>query len=209
MSATPAAWLAGFGGAFLVWAAIHNESPAAAIRSALTGAGGGGGGATIAAPISYTSRAGSVAASAAAAGTGAVAGPVNTAGAAFTAAAASVAGILASSVPPALVSIGYKSHRLAAPAAAGYASASAKFGTLIPITDSFRTSAQQAACHKAKPTICAPAGTSKHEKGLAIDVDTSRVDPNDSRLISALAGSGWVRYNATKEPWHWSYGVVG
>lgn len=109
---------------------------------------------------------------------------------------------------PALESIGGP-HRLAPAAAAAYRRASTLFGRPIPITDSYRTRTQQAECAQEKPGICAPPGRSLHERGLAIDVHTGVVNPNDPRLVNALTATGWNRYAPEREPWHWSYGVVG
>jgi hypothetical protein len=111
------------------------------------------------------------------------------------------------SVPP-LENIGGP-HRLAPSAAVAYRRASAMFGRPIPITDSYRTPEQQADCARRKPELCAPAGRSLHERGLAIDVHTGIVNPNDPRLVQALTATGWNRYAPTREPWHWSYGVIG
>lgn len=106
------------------------------------------------------------------------------------------------------VAIGYAGHRLAEPAAGAYQLAGRYLGRTIPITDSTRTRAQQADCYRRKPDLCAPPGRSMHERGLAIDVDTSRIDPNAPALVYALTNAGWRRYDPTREPWHWSYGVI-
>lgn len=108
-------------------------------------------------------------------------------------------------VPGTLVPISTSGHRLEAGAAAGLATAEKSAGMTIRVTDSFRTYAQQAACHAAKPNLCTAPGNSCHEKGRAIDV----VDMRNQRIIDALTAAGWVRYAPDKEPWHWSYGVRG
>ncbi len=108
-------------------------------------------------------------------------------------------------VPTALVSIGQGGHKLAAAAAASLARAATAAGGPIRVTDSFRSYDQQADCHARKPTICAAPGGSCHEKGLAIDV----VDMRNQRVIDALTAEGWVRFDPTREPWHWSYQVRG
>ncbi len=104
-----------------------------------------------------------------------------------------------------LVPIGQGSHKLAPAAAASFAAAEAQTGGRIAVTDSFRSSAQQADCHRRKPDLCAPAGRSCHEKGIAVDV----VDMRNQRVIDALTANGWVRYDPAREPWHYSYGVRG
>lgn len=184
---TPLAYLAAFGGAFLVYAAINNLSPREALTSFLQG------NASTGAPLA-TARGVGVGGDAGTTTPGPVAGPLD------------------------LVPIGYGSHRLTKSAAAGYRTASMLYGRTIPVTDSYRSSEQQAACYKAKPDLCAPPGKSKHEQGLAIDVDTSKVNPDDPALIKALTSAGWFRAgkvvrdgagNMRPEPWHWSFGVKG
>jgi hypothetical protein len=108
-------------------------------------------------------------------------------------------------VPTNLVKIGQSGHALSAAAAASHARASAAAGGFISVTDSFRSYAQQADCHARKPTMCAAAGGSCHEKGLAIDV----IDMKNQRVIDALTAEGWVRFAPDREPWHWSYQVRG
>lgn len=107
--------------------------------------------------------------------------------------------------PDQLVPIGQLGHRLRADAAASLARAERVAGTTIRVTDSFRSRDQQEDCHRRKPTLCAPAGGSCHEKGIAIDV----VDMNNRRIIDALTAEGWQRFAPDREPWHWSYGVRG
>lgn len=108
-------------------------------------------------------------------------------------------------VPTTLVPISTSGHRLEPGAAAGLATAEKSAGMTIRVTDSFRTFAQQDACHRAKPNLCTAPGNSCHEKGRAIDV----VDMKNQRIIDALTAAGWVRYAPDKEPWHWSYQVRG
>lgn len=106
---------------------------------------------------------------------------------------------------PTLVAIGQGSHRLAPDAAAAFKRAEARVGRQIKVTDSYRSSAQQAECHRRKPTLCAPAGSSLHERGLAVDI----VEMNDDKIAQALAGTGWFQATWKNEIWHWSYGVRG
>ena len=200
MSSAPVGWLAAFGGAMLVYSAIHDIKPGAAFATAVGGsssnAGGVvvGGGSTPPALVSPSGPSGIP-----------IAGPSSSS---FSTAASSVSQLVASFQRPGqLVPIGYKAHSLAPIAAPAYAAASRAFGAPIPVTDSYRTAAQQAACHAAKPTTCAASGTSMHELGLAIDVDTSIVNPNDPKLVAALTGAGFCRYSPSVEPWHWAYGV--
>jgi hypothetical protein len=104
-----------------------------------------------------------------------------------------------------LVPIGQLGHRLRADAAASLKRAEQSAGMTIRVTDSFRTSSQQADCNRRKPELCAPAGGSCHEKGVAIDV----VEMTNRRIIDALTAEGWQRFDPDREPWHWSYRVRG
>ena len=106
---------------------------------------------------------------------------------------------------PNLVGIGQLWHRLDAGAAAAFSTAEKNAGRQILVTDSFRTFAQQDACHKAKPLTCAAAGGSCHEAGRAVDI----VEMKNPAVIGALTAAGWHRWNPQGEPWHWSYGVTG
>jgi len=181
---------------------LTNQSPITALRSALTGD-------PKPLPGSPFPKI---------AGVGAVpAGGGDTAPATVTAGVQSRGGALSpgsqdSRNPTNLVSIGQGGHKLQAPAAASLARVEKRIGRKVLVTDSFRTQAQQADCHARKPDLCAPAGNSAHEMGLAIDVDG---DPNDPALVAALTAEGWHR-NGRKikvgntmvpEPWHWSYGI--
>lgn len=49
-------------------------------------------------------------------------------------------------------------------------------GEPLKITDAYRTYEQQADVRRRKPTLALPAGTSQHEKGLAIDIDPRQAD---------------------------------
>ncbi len=192
MAATPAAWLAAFGGGYLVWSALTDQSPIEQFRNAI-------------APGSAVPPAARAGASPAGASSGGGA-PAPTQATGEDPAATS----LLNGATPVLVSIGYNGHRLAAPAAVAYRAASAMFGRSIPITDSYRSAAQQADCHNRKPDLCAkPGPRAPHMLGLAIDVDGTAVNHDDPKLIAALTSSGWRQYNRTKEIWHWSWGFTG
>jgi hypothetical protein len=183
----PVAWLAAFGGSYLVWAAITNRNPISALRAALTGD------PEVATLTERSSSAGG-------AGGGAAGG-----------ASAGISRSPAGGPPTDLVSIGYGSHRLAAPAAAAYKTASIKFGRPIPITDSVRSYEQQADCYRRKPDLCAkPSYNAPHVRGYAIDVDGNQTGGYENpRLLSALSSSGWVRngkrVNGKPEVWHWEF----
>lgn len=74
------------------------------------------------------------------------------------------------------------------------------------VTDSYRTYEQQADLYRRKPGLAAPPGSSLHEKGLAIDWGWATQYPE---LIRLLEAAGWNRFDPQKEPWHWSYRLVG
>lgn len=107
----------------------------------------------------------------------------------------------------ALVPLGQGGHRLASAAATAFRRAESIAGQPILLTDSFRTRAQQEACKRAKPTLCATPGKSYHEFGLAIDV--APPSRSTDAVISALTAAGWTQFNKAKEPWHWSFGGTG
>lgn len=110
--------------------------------------------------------------------------------------------------PPALVSIGQGSHRLRADAAAGFQAWQRRYGAPIPISDSYRDWAVQAAQHAKDPGRFVAPENSAHPQGLAVDVDMARV--NQPRLIDAAKATGWCQSAVNKsrpEPWHFSYGV--
>lgn len=182
----PLAWLAVFGGGFLVWSALNNRNPVEQFRLALTTGSAAG-----ARPITF---------SGVGVGGGVGSGPD--------------IGTVGPTTEATLVSIGYGSHRLAPNAAAAYKAATIKYGKPIPVTDSFRTRAQQEECYRNKPDLCAPPGKSDHERGLAIDVDSSKLNLDDPALVSALESTGWVRNGKRirtgnggyrPEPWHWAF----
>lgn len=72
----------------------------------------------------------------------------------------------------------------------------------LVLTDTFRTDAEQAQAHRAKPRLALPAGSpyAMHPKGLAVDVDVA-----ESRLITPemLTHNGLHRPALSKgETWH-------
>ena len=192
MATTTPGVVAGIAGAYLVAAAITNQNPLDGIRKALTG---GGQVAAITTPLP--------------AGSSPVFG-IGAGGQVSAAAAQQAAPYATGTSAPQLVTIG-GGFKLAPPAANAYRAASMAFGAPLPITDAYRTPAQQAACHAAKPGVCAPEGSSLHERGLAIDLDTSRLPTPDAaqKANQALTINGWVQFSPAGEPWHYSYGVRG
>jgi hypothetical protein len=131
---------------------------------------------------------------------------------------------------PDLVTIGQGGHRLDRPAAAAFAQAQAAYGRTIPITDSYRTPAQQAGAYADNPDRFGSAGTSQHVKGRAVDVNLPALGINPTgppsawlsnasylKLYQAMQSAGWGNYQVargsangrTPEPWHFSWGVLG
>lgn len=90
----------------------------------------------------------------------------------------------------------------------------ADLGTELCLTSGYRTYAQQEALRRQKPGLAAPAGTSEHGNGLAVDLCGG--------VEAAGQGYYWLRENAPAlgydnpdwarqggsgpyEPWHWEY----
>lgn len=110
----------------------------------------------------------------------------------------------------ALAPIGQGEHRMWAPAAASFqqmASAAAREGVAIRVTDSYRSYDEQVSLAERKGLysqggLAARPGTSNHGWGRSLDIDTG-------------AGTAeWLRANAARfgfhedvpgEPWHWTY----
>lgn len=131
--------------------------------------------------------------------------------------------------PSNLQSIGQGSHRLAAPAAAAFRAWEQAFGAKIPVTDSYRSVAQQEAAHKSNPDRYAAPGDSAHGEARAVDVDLSALGMNPkgspsqwigsdakyAKLVATAKATGWCNYQVqngtangrTPEPWHFSFQV--
>jgi hypothetical protein len=182
-----ATWATGFVGVGLLVAALRNTSPLEQLRAALTG-------------------------------TTATASPLSRAASSIYAAAS---GSPVSSTPgsigtvPALVAIaGHGTHRLAPEAAAGFAKWEAAYGQSIPITDSYRSYAQQAAAYASDPVRFAPPDKSWHPKGKAVDVNLPALnirtgtEASYQRLVSTAQATGWCKSNP-REAWHFSFGGCG
>ncbi len=111
-------------------------------------------------------------------------------------------------------------HGLASGAHAAFAEAERLYGGPIWVTSAGRSRAEQIDLRRrngcpdpetSPSSTCrvptARPGTSQHERGNAIDVDSGRMSLNDPRLVGALTRAGWCRYSPGREPWHWSYRV--
>ncbi|PRZ08655.1 D-alanyl-D-alanine carboxypeptidase-like protein [Isoptericola sp. CG 20/1183] len=94
----------------------------------------------------------------------------------------------------------------------------ARFGTDIPITDSYRSYAAQVAVRAAKPHLAAVPGTSNHGWGLALDLSTP-ISGGRSAEYAWLRVNGpdygwdnpaWARLDGSKpEPWHFEFFAAG
>jgi hypothetical protein len=79
-------------------------------------------------------------------------------------------------------------------------------GKDINVTDAFRTNAQQAEVYRNKPNLAAPPGYSNHEKGMAMDINTTQA--NELAQMGLLDKFGFTRpmlgqgSSGKNEPWH-------
>ncbi|MFF2623874.1 M15 family metallopeptidase [Oerskovia jenensis] len=89
-----------------------------------------------------------------------------------------------------------------------------RFGSSIPMTDSYRSYREQVSTRAAKPGLAAVPGTSNHGWGLAIDLAAPASSPGSAqykwlRANAPLYGwdnPAWARPNGSKpEPWHFEY----
>ncbi|MHA7135493.1 M15 family metallopeptidase [Oerskovia turbata] len=89
-----------------------------------------------------------------------------------------------------------------------------RFGRPLPMTDTYRSYAQQVSTRAAKPGLAAVPGTSNHGWGLAIDLDAPASSPGSAqykwlRANAPLYGwdnPSWARPGGSKpEPWHFEY----
>lgn len=129
--------------------------------------------------------------------------------------------------PPQLVDIG-GGKKLAPDAAIGFATWQNVYGAPIPLTDAYRSYAQQAAGHQGNPERFADPARSWHVKGEAVDVNWKTLgavvpdkDGNGGnavwqRLYAAARTAGWcnprgadAKQGARDEYWHFSYGGCG
>jgi D-alanyl-D-alanine carboxypeptidase len=110
-------------------------------------------------------------------------------------------------------------HSLRADAAVAFAKLNIayeqRFGDDICITDSYRTLASQQRLAAVKPGLAAPAGTSNHGLGLAVDLcdgiesfSSSRYQwMRDNAPSYGWENPTWARPGGTgpQEAWHWEY----
>ena len=109
-------------------------------------------------------------------------------------------------------------HRLHPDAARSWwrlnAAYAARFGSGLCVTDSYRSYEAQAALQSTKPGLAAPAGTSNHGWGVAVDL-CGGVESFDSAAHRWIVRHGtrfgwaspaWARAGGSRpEPWHWEY----
>jgi len=109
------------------------------------------------------------------------------------------------------------SHMLRADAAEAFALMDeayvANFGTAMCVTSGYRSYAQQAALRRQKPGLAAPAGSSEHGNGLAVDLCGGVQDEGagywwlrENGPAFGFDNPPWARRGGSKyEPWHWEY----
>lgn len=74
-------------------------------------------------------------------------------------------------------------------------------GEPLKVTDSFRTVEEQSDLYKRKPSLASPPGKSKHEIGMALDIDNSQVSKLEE--LGLLDTHGFIRPALHKgETWH-------
>ncbi|WP_460757361.1 M15 family metallopeptidase [Myceligenerans cantabricum] len=93
-----------------------------------------------------------------------------------------------------------------------------RFGTPIPITDSYRAYEQQVSLRALKPDLAAIPGTSKHGWGIAVDLGNP-ISTGRSAEYAWLRVQGpdygwdnpvWARLDGSKpEPWHFEFFAAG
>lgn len=105
----------------------------------------------------------------------------------------------------------YGGKPVGTPIAQALDAASQVIGRPIPVTDGYRTEAQQADGYARKPGLVAPPGSSYHEHGLAVDVDVSQLAPEELQALAEfwktnVPGGTWGGDWEKNEPWHFSIG---
>jgi hypothetical protein len=77
-------------------------------------------------------------------------------------------------------------------------------GEPLNVTDTFRTSEEQASAHARKPKLALPAGTSRHEQGSAFDVDQGQIAKIGVTAWQEMLGKHGLTLPALSkgETWH-------
>lgn len=120
---------------------------------------------------------------------------------------------------PELVPIGQGYHRLAPATAAAFKRWEAAYGRKIIVTDSYRDYATQLAGFKKDPKRFASPDTSRHVRGMAVDVNLQTLNAAPpgagwNALYAAATATGWCNPRGPykgdhAEPWHFSYPGCG
>jgi hypothetical protein len=202
-------WVALFGGAGLIYAAVADKRPIATLTAALTGS-------TTSTPASFGAL---FAALPAGTNLPATTVPATTSG--------SSAGSTPGSGGPvdqsATVPVG--TIRLIPAAAAAFVAWQGQFGQSIPCTSGWRSVAVQASGFASNPERFASPQTSWHTAGKAVDVDNNWLGAlpaaTQSKLRLAAVATGWRQARwageakcgnpsgSDNEPWHFSWGGCG
>ena len=203
---TPLGVVAAGAGVALIWSAVTGDNPLSELRKALTTGKVDGGAPT---PITPEQLTRAIYTTPDSSGTPTTTGPP-------------------SQVSPAQrVSIGHGSHTLNPSAASAFRQAEQNYGRPIPITDSSRDYATQAANRKNNPDRFGPADGNAHVEGRAVDVNLPALglnpqgepsnwanDAGYAKLLAAMTAAGWCNYQVrngtakgrTREPWHFAHG---
>lgn len=90
-----------------------------------------------------------------------------------------------------------------------------ELGYTMAVIDGFRSHETQAAAKKKKPKLCAPAGKSAHEYGVAVDLalfkdgkqvtDIYKVVPEFGRYAQSLGLEWGAEWKSKYEPWHFNF----
>lgn len=91
-------------------------------------------------------------------------------------------------------------------AAASFIKVQTEYGKLLPLTGAQRSRQEQADGYARDPGRFAPPGKSGHEFGIAIDLNTNKVDINDPELIKILKANNWFAAGRSGQM-HWSWGI--
>lgn len=197
------AWIAGFGGAGLLFAAIKGKGPVASVAAALQGDTTPGSALQLATPVPGVITTPGTDAPASGVSTAESGGPVP---------------VSATAVFPCGNG---KTVRLIPTAGAAFVRWVAAFGAPIP-ADGYRSVAQQQIGYGQDSTRFGSPQTSWHTAGKAVDVDLGGMSAaTQSKLRTTAKANGWLQArwqgeascgtNTTNdnEPWHFSYGGCG
>lgn len=94
--------------------------------------------------------------------------------------------------------------KLDAYAVSSFLQVQSEYGQKLWLTGAQRTYAEQNTGYASDPNRFAPPGKSGHEVGIAIDLDTNKVNVNDTRLNDIFAKHGWFtagRSGAMHKSW--------